>query len=327
MTQQTTRQIPPLITVFGYGAVGKPIVALLVARGDRVRVATRTKPPTLPASVEHVRCDVLDAGDVRAALDGAAQAVLAVGFAYDSRVWRTTWPQTMTNIVEGCAAAGTRLVFIDNLYQLGPQTAPRTEEMAMTTMGEKPAILAEVARIWQDARDRVRIATLRCSDFYGPGVDVSHLGVSAFGELARNKPAQLLVPADTPHDFAYVPDIARAAIILLDAPDADFGQAWNMPCATTRTPRALLAIGAAALGRRLRVLAVPFVLLRPIGLVYRFAREVVDVGFTWDRPYVVDGGKFTRRFGFVPTPFELGVPATVDAFAQYGASQVGGGSG
>ncbi|HXH14705.1 MAG TPA: NAD-dependent epimerase/dehydratase family protein [Sphingomonas sp.] len=311
-----TQQITQLITVFGYGAVGQPIVDQLVARGDRVRVASRNRPANLPADVEHMRCDVLDAGDVCAALDGAAQAVLAVGFAYDSRVWRTVWPQTMTNMVEGCAAAGTRLVFIDNLYQLGPQTAPRTEGMALSTVGEKPVILAEVARIWQGATDRVRIATLRCSDFYGPGVDVSHLGVSAFGELAKNKPAQLMVPADTPHDFVYVPDIARAALLLLDAPDVDFGQAWNMPCAPTRTPRALLAMGAAALGQRLRLWAVPFALLRPIGLVSRFAKEVVDVAFTWNRAYIVDGSKFSRRFGFVPTPFELGVPATVHAFAN-----------
>jgi nucleoside-diphosphate-sugar epimerase len=308
MTQQ--------ITVFGYGAVGQPIVDQLVARGDRVRVATRRRPATLPAGIEHMPCDVLDAEDVRAALDGASQAVLAVGFAYDSRLWRTVWPRTMSNMLDGCAGAGARLVFIDNLYQLGPQSTPRTEDMALATTGEKPVILAEVSRLWQEARDRVRVAALRCSDFYGPGVAVSHLGALAFGELAKNKPAQLLVPSGTPHDFAYVPDIARAAVMLLDAPDEDFGQAWNMPCAPTRSPRALLAMGAAALGHRLRVWAVPFALLRPLGLVYRFAKEVADVGFTWDRPYIVDSGKFARRFGFTPTPFEIGVPATVLAFRK-----------
>ena len=261
-------------------------------------------------------CDVLKANDVSAALAGASQAVLAVGFAYDSRLWRTVWPGTMTNMVEGCAEAGARLVFIDNLYQLGPQTAARTEDMPLATTGEKPVILAEVTRIWQDATNRVRVAALRCSDFYGPGVDVAHLGATSLGELAKNKPAQLLVPADTPHDFAYVPDIARAAVVLLDAPDEDYGQAWNMPCAQTRSPRALLAIGAKALGVRLRVWAVPFSLLRPIGLVYRFAKEVADIGFTWDRAYIVDGGKFIRRFSFTPTPFEIGVPATVHAFAK-----------
>jgi len=308
MTQQ--------ITVFGYGAVGQPIVDQLVARGDRVRVATRRRPANLSAGVEHIICDVLNTGDVRAALVGAAQAVLAVGFAYDARLWRTVWPQTITNIVEGCAATSTRLVFIDNLYQLGPQTAPRTEDMPLTTVGEKPVILADATRIWQAARDRVRVAALRCTDFYGPGVAVSHLGTLAIGEVAKGKPAQLLVPADTPHDFAYVPDIARAAVILLDAPDADFGQVWNMPCAPTRTPRALLGMAAATLGGKLRVWGVPLLLLRPLGVFYRFAKEVADVSFTWDRPYVIDGGKFVRRFGFAVTPFEIGVPTTVRAFAD-----------
>jgi hypothetical protein len=88
-----------------------------------------------------------------------------------------------------------------------------------------------------------------------------------------------------------------------------------MPCAPTRTPRELLTIGAVTLGARLRVWAVPLGLLRPLGLFYRFAKEVADVGFTWDRPYIVDGSKFMRRFGFAPTPFEVGIPATVRAFA------------
>ena len=35
---------------------------------------------------------------------------------------------------------------------------------------------------------------------------------------AADKPAVLLAPPDTPHDFAYVPDVARAVLTLLDAP-------------------------------------------------------------------------------------------------------------
>lgn len=304
------------ITVFGYGPVGRLVVQALAARGDRVRVAQRSRPRNMPAGTDHVPCDILDPADVARALDGAAQAVLAVGFPYDSRVWKKVWPRAMTNMVEGCAAAGARLVFIDGLYQLGRQTAPLTEDMPLAATGDKATVRAEVTRIWWAAGGRVRVAALRCPDFYGPDVPVSHLGASAFGELAKGNPAQLLVPADLPHDFAHVPDIARAAVTLLDASDPDFGQAWNMPCAPTRTPRALLAIGAEALGMRLRVWAVPFALLRPVGLFYRFAKEVADVGFTWKRPYIVDGGKFTRRFGFAATPFETGVPATVRAFAK-----------
>jgi len=299
-----------LTIVFGSGSVGRPIIELLASRGDRVRVATRTRPEKLPDGVEHVGCDVLDGAAVVRAVEGATQVVLAVGFPYDSRVWRMVWPRTMANLLTACDAAGARLVFIDNLYQLGPRTTRRHEEMDLSDAGEKAAILSEVTRLWQAARSRVRVTALRCTDFYGPGVANSHLGDFALGQLAKGKPALLLVPPDTPHDFVYVPDIARAAVKLLDAPDDAFGQVWNMPCAPTRTPRELLAIGAATLGQRPQLWAVPLWLMRPLGLVYRMAREVVDVGYTWDRPYLVDARKFTRRFGFEPTPFEVGVPAT-----------------
>ncbi|MDX7952142.1 NAD-dependent epimerase/dehydratase family protein [Lichenihabitans sp. Uapishka_5] len=303
-----------LTVVFGSGAVGRPIIETLAARGDRVRVAQRGTPESLPVGVEHVACDVLDRDAVTRAVEGAAQIVLAVAFPYDARVWRTAWPQAMANVLAACATSGARLVFIDNLYQLGPQHEPRREDMALSDTGEKPAILATVTRMWMASRDRVRVAALRCPDFYGPGVGHSHLGAFALGELAKGKPAQLLVPPDTPHDFAYVPDIARAAVTLLDAPDDAFGRAWNVPCAPTRSPRELLAIGAATLDQRNRIWAVPLWLMRPLGLVYRMAKEVVDVGFTWDRPYVVDASAFTCRFGFVPTPFAVGMPASARSF-------------
>lgn len=301
--------------VFGYGAIGRLVADRLVARGDTVRVAQRHPPDAPVPGIAFVVCDVLEAADVRRAVEGAAQVVLAFGFPYDSRVWRTAWPLAMTNVVEACAAVGARVVFVDNLYQLGPRTEPRHEGMSLTTQGEKPAILTETTHIWMAARDRLRVAALRCPDFYGPGVQVSHLGASAFGELAAGRRAQMYAPLDTPHDFAYAPDIARAVVTLLDAPDDAYGQAWHVPCAPTRTAREILALGAAELGRPLRVLGVPFRLLPVVALFSRMVREMLDVGFTFDRPYVVDSTRFGRRFWSDATPFEVGAPATVRAFA------------
>ena len=309
------------ITVFGFGAVGRAVTDTLLARGDAVRVVQRRRPADLPPRADFIACDILDPGAVRAAVEGAAQVVLAVGFAYDREVWREVWPTTMTNFVEACAATGARLVFVDNLYQLGPQSTPRREDMPLSGRGAKPAILSRVTRIWQAAAEagRVRVAALRCTDFYGPGVPVSHIGDTGFGALARGRPATLLAPPDTPHDFAYVPDIARAVGVLLDAPDDAFNQVWNMPCAPTLTPRQILRLGAEAIGAKLRVTAVPLPLLPLMGLFVPFVREVADVAFTWDRPYVVDGSKFTHRFGFTPTPYAIGAPATARAFAALAA--------
>jgi nucleoside-diphosphate-sugar epimerase len=311
-----------LTVVLGYGAVGRAVCGVLLARGWPVRVAQRTRPADLPAGAEFRACDALKPEDVAIAVEGAAQVVVAFGFPYDRKVWRTAWPTAMANVVEACARSGARIVFLDNLYQLGPQTAPRTEDMPLTHRGAKPAILAEVTAIWQAAAraGRIRLAALRAPDFYGPGVGVSHLGDSAFGALARGKAAMLLAPPDTPHDFAYVPDIARAIALLLEAPDETFNQVWNMPCAPTLTPREILRLGAVAIGARPVVHAIPLALLPALGLFVPFLREVADVGFTWDRPYIVDGSKFTRRFGFTPTPFEAGAPATARSFEPTASS-------
>ncbi len=309
-----------LTVVLGFGAVGRATAHALLADGHSVTVAQRSRPAELPQQAAFRACDLLDAQAVLRAVDGADQVVLAAGFPYDARVWRTAWPTAMTNVVEACARSGARLVFVDDLYMLGPQREPQREDMPLTTRGAKPAIRSEVTRIWQAAATagRVRVAALRAPDFYGPGVTISHLGASGFGALARGKAALLLAPPDTPHDFAYVPDVARAVVTLLDAPDDAYGQVWNMPCASTRTPREILRLGAEALGVPLRLRVVPLKLLPLLGLLSRFMREVADVSFTWDRPYRVDARKFTSRFWSDVTPFEVGAPATARSFVPTG---------
>ncbi|SEP68528.1 Nucleoside-diphosphate-sugar epimerase [Devosia sp. YR412] len=304
--------------IIGNGTIGSLVADILLARGGDVRIAQRRRPATLKPGLEHIPCDVLDAAAVRNAVDGATHVLLAVAFPYDARVWKTAWPTTIRNVVEACAAVGAKVVFIDNLYQLGPQTEPRREDMALSTAGEKAAILTGATAIWMAARDRVRFAALRCPDFYGPGVVASHLGPSTFGALAQGRSASMIVPPDIPHAFAYAPDIARAAVTLLDADDDAYGQVWNMPCAEIQTPRQLLQLGAVALNVPLKLTVLPLWTLPVVGLFSRFIKEVWDVRYTWDRPYTVDASKFMTRFGFVPTPFETGIPATARSLAAAG---------
>jgi nucleoside-diphosphate-sugar epimerase len=302
--------------ILGYGATGRASADVLAVRGKPVRIAQRNAPADMPPGASFVACDVLDRESVKTAIRGADHVVLAIGFTYDAKVWRQAWPRAMSNVVEACAASGARLVFIDNLYMMGPQNAPLREDMPLSNRAAKPAIRAEVTRTWMAAAEagRLRVAALRPPDFYGPGVGQSHLGDQAFGALAKGKPAVLLAPPDTPHDFAYVPDIGRAVVTLLEAPDDAYGQAWNMPCAPTTTPRQIIRLGAAAIGVAPRITAIPLWTLPAMGVFVPFMREVADMSFTWDRPYHVDAGKFARRFWSDVTPFEVGAPATARSF-------------
>ena len=244
------------------------------------------------------------------------QFVVAIGFPYVGAVWRDAWPRAMANFVAASKATGARMVFIDNLYMYGPQTAPLVETMPLADYGWKPAARSAATRIWMDAAaaGEARVAALRAPDFYGPGVGQSYLGDTSIGKLARGKPAVFVGSPDVLHDYAYVPDIARAATTLLAAPDSAFGQAWHVPRAPTRTTRDILRIAAEVLGVKLRISAMPAWMLGASAMFSPFLGELTEMRFQWDRPYRVDASRFASAFWSDATPFETGVRETALAF-------------
>ncbi len=217
-------------------------------------------------------------------------------------------------MLAACEASGARLIFIDNLYMYGPQAEPLREDMPMAATGRKGRVRAAITRQWQASG--AKVAALRAPDFYGPGVANSILGDPTIGALAKGRTAQLVVKADVPHVLAYMPDVARAAILLLDAPDDAYGQVWHAPSVPARKPREILAMAAARLGVRPRLMEMPGWAQLLVGLFMPFLREWHETFFQHDRPFLVDSSKFERRFGFRPTPLEEGIPLTADSFRK-----------
>jgi nucleoside-diphosphate-sugar epimerase len=304
------------IVVFGYGPTGRATVARLLREGREVAVSQRNKPSDLPEGAAFIASDAIVRDAVIAAAKGADQIVVAIGVPYVGKVWQETWPRAVGNFVAACETTGARMVFIDNLYMYGPQSAPLIEATPLSNYGVKPAARSVATRIWMEAAaaGRVRVASLRPPDFYGPGTGNSFLGDTSIGAMANGKAAMFIGSPDIRHDYAYVPDIGRAAASLLAAPDDAFGQVWHMPCAPTRTTREILAIAAEALGVPLRIRSIPEWSLPPLGLVSPFMRELREMRFTFDRPYLVDATKFKNRFWSDSTPFETGVRETALAF-------------
>jgi len=304
--------------IFGYGVAGRAIADRLAAAGRPVRVAQRSRPADLPAGMEFFRCDVVDRAEVMAAAAGASRIVIATGFAYDTRIWAECWPRAMAHFLAAAEATGAPTLFFDNMYMYGPQDTPIREDTPFAPWGGKPAVRRAISEMWQTAskQGRVRMSALRVSDFYGPGVTNSHLGELLFGRLAAGRAAQFAVPIDHPHDVAYLPDAARAAYTLLDAPEDAWGEVWLMPCAETRTLREVVTIAAAAMGRSPRIQQVPAFLQPVLRMIMPILREVYDARFLFDRPYHIDGTKFTTRFWSDVTPIETGIGETARDFLR-----------
>ena len=260
------------ITIFGYGPTGQATAKRLEAMGRETVIAQRSKPAALPRGATFVAADALDRESVLAAARGSEQIVVAIGFPYVGKLWREVWPKAIGNFVAACEATGARMVFIDNLYMYGPQTAPLVETMPLTSYGLKPAARSAATRVWTEAAaaGRARVAALRPPDFTGrasPGP------ISARRPSARSPAASLrffIGSPDIPHDLRLCAghrpggdDVARRARFRLrsglahalradldDATDpADRGRRARRPAAhphparsPARADRALLAV-------------------------------------------------------------------------------------
>lgn len=305
------------VAVAGYGAVGRALVARLAARGQEVVVVQRRDPGPLPKGARFRAGDVADPAAARAALGDAGTFVCAVGVRYTGRDFLRDWPRVTQAMLAACAGAGARFLLADNLYMYGPQTEPLREDMALTDFGEKPRARAEVTRLWQAAHaaGRVQAAAVRASDFYG--ADGANSRIARFGveRLLAGKPALAVDPPDQPHDFTYIPDFAAALETLIDAPEADWGQAWHVPNATpTQSLRQVLTMAAAIAGVPMRLRVLPEAVRRVVGLVDPIVASLGEMRFQWDRPYLVDSSKWAARFGTAATPFEDGLAETVAGY-------------
>jgi nucleoside-diphosphate-sugar epimerase len=306
-------RVTDLNVVLGAGPVGRALVERLVAENRPTRVVTRSGTAQVPSGVEVVAADVTEADEAERACDGAGVVFGCVGLPGYER-WPEMWPPLMEGMLRGAEASGATLIFLDNLYMYGPVDGPRREDMALTNYGSKPAVRAEITRMWQAAHNdgRLRAAAVRASDFYGPGVTLAALGEASFGRLSGGKSAQTFGDPDQPHSFTYVNDVARALVSVAEGGEDVLGQSWHVPNAPDRTVRQLLIAFAEELGVKPKIQTLPAWAMGPLGLINPTVRESREMLYQWDRPFQVDHSKFAGRFWDDPTPFEVGIPATAD---------------
>ncbi|MDH3682545.1 MAG: NAD-dependent epimerase/dehydratase family protein [Acidimicrobiia bacterium] len=299
--------------VLGAGPVGRALVDRLVVDEVETRVVTRSGRASVPDGVEVVAADISDSEQATKACADARIVYSCVGLSYQG--WPEKWPPMMAGMLDGAAAAGARFVFMDNCYMYGPVTVPMTEDLPLTDYGNKPATRSKITRMWQQAHEagRVEVASVRASDFYGPGVVQAALGDLSIGRLAKGKSAQVVGDPDQPHSFAYVPDIARALLSVGGADDA-MGQAWNVPNAPDKTTRQVLQMFADELGQPLKIQVMPKPLMSVLGLFNADLRELKEMLYQWERPFHVDASKFAARFWADATPWEQGVAETAPSY-------------
>ncbi len=308
---------PDLHVVLGTGPLGRAVAEEALRRGFRVRLVSRSGRMEAPPTGAEVRAaDATEAAAVREACATAAAVHLCANAPYTD--WVERWPPLARGVLEGVAAAGAKLIYGDNLYAYGPHAGPLREDLPAAATGRKGRVRAAIAASFLDAHraGRVRVAIGRASDFYGPwATEGSLLGSRVIPAAFAGRPGQVIGNVDLPHTFTYIRDYARALVTLATRDEA-LGQVWHVPSAETTTQRALLQMVWEECGQRgpARFSAAPAWLVGAMGLFMPIMRELGEMMYEWERPYVVDHSKYAQAFGTETTPHREGVAETVAWF-------------
>lgn len=299
--------------ILGTGAVGRAVMKELLSQGKTVRMVNTSGKADVPNGVEVVKADLYDKNQVREVVTGAGTVFHCVAPAYHK--WSELFLPLQQSILNGVSGSGAKLVFADNLYMYGPVNGLIHEDLpykAGTKKGEVRKRMAE--QLFEaHAKGKVKAVAVRGSDYYGPYGEGSSIGAQFFGPIAQGKPCTLYVSADMPHTYTFLGDFGKAIVMVSEQDDA-FGQAWHVPSSETVTPRqfADLAYQEAGYKDHPPVKVMGKGLLRLGGLFIPAARELVEMLYQVQKPFIVDSSKFTERFGFSGTPLREALKETVE---------------
>ena len=307
----------PLHVIFGTGPLGKAVMRELVARGKNVRLVNRSgQARDIPAGVELVASDAFDPAKVAQMTQAAFAVYQCAQPAYND--WVTKFRPLQASIVDGVARSGAKLIVAENLYMYGEPNGPLREDSPFNAHTRKGAVRAEMAEALMAAHKagKVRAASARAADFFGPGVLDSLLGDRAFYPALAGKSASLAGNIDLPHSLTYIADFGKVLVTLAERDEA-LGQAWHVPNAPTITQRAFMTMAFKEIGLPPRISAMGRLMMTIGGVFIPAAREVVEMMYEFEQPFVVDSSKFEKAFGVEATAWTESIKATVAWFKAH----------
>lgn len=299
--------------VVGAGPIGTATALLLAERGDEVIVVTRSgSGPSHPA-ITRTATDASSSATMTELASGAVAIYNCANPAYHR--WLTDWPPIARALIAAAEHANAVLVTASNLYGYGPVAGPMTEDLPLAAIGPKGVTRA---RMWRDAlaahdAGRLRATEVRGSDYVGPGAQ-SHLGERVIPRLLAGKDVTVMKSADTAHTWTATGDVAHLLVtVALD--EKAWGRPWHVPSNPPRTQRE-------AVGDLCRVAGVdavtvkeyPRLLIRGMGLVNPLMRELPEVAYQFEDPFILDSAAAQSAFNLAPTPWDDMLAGAIDSY-------------
>lgn len=193
-----------IVVLGGSGFVGRALVARLLARGDRIRVLSRSADTDarIPTGAERLVGDVFDGQFLRSAFEGADAVINLVGILNergdDGRGFHKVYVELADTMIAAMQAANVR-----RLLQMSALHAGDGDSHYLQARGEAEALIRASALDW---------TLFRPSVIAGPGDGL----FCRFAQLLRFAPALPIGRADARFQPVWIGDVVDAFLRALD---------------------------------------------------------------------------------------------------------------
>ncbi len=301
--------------VIGAGGTGSATAIKLAQRGEDVSVVSRSGSGPQEDGIEIITADATDTDRLTQLTEGATVLYNCANPPYHR--WTTDWPPLAASLLTAAQRNDFTLVTLSNLYCY----AAPTRAMKVSDPLDPPSIKGGVrANMWREAKaahdaGHVRVAEARASDFIGPGVGTNgHMGDRVVPRILKGKSVSLVGRTDQAHSWTAIDDVA-ATLIALGADERAWGRAWHVPTAAPLTQQQLVHRMCELAGvEPVKVKTIPAAFIRAIGIFNAPMRELKEVSYQFERPFVIDSAETTDVLGLTPTPMEDTIDATLSYY-------------
>ncbi|MHC6228768.1 NAD-dependent epimerase/dehydratase family protein [Arthrobacter sp. MMS24-T111] len=303
--------------VTGAGPVGWTVAEQLAADGHRVRVVTRSGSGPDHPLVDRVAGDAKDPETLRRVFAGVDAVFHCIhGSSYTAAAWEAELPAAEHAVLNAAHEAGAVVVFPESLYSYSEPDRVMAEDSPRRAAGGKRGVRTRLLQAREDAA--AATVSVAAGDFFGPRVRMAHGGERIVVPILAGRNVSVVGSANQPHSFTYVPDLA-AAMVAAAANPAAWNSVWHAPTGPALTQRELVQAFARAAGvpaPKVRVL--PGWALRAAALVSADMRELAELGYQFEHPFVMDSARSEAVLGIRPTPLDAAAAATVDWWRRQG---------